>query len=242
MESQRVQMRTDRSLLDSVSESIGRLEKRLGLRDRTTVEEYLDAVRASERRIQRAEQQNSTTPLPEVNQPAGVPDDYEEHVRLLQDLLVLAFRGDVTRVSCMQLSREISGRTYPTIGVPEGHHTVSHHQMDSHNIEQYTKINTYHMSLFARFLEQVRAIPDGDGTLLDHSMFMWAAGMGDGDHHTPYDLPISIVGGGCGTLEGGRHLKYPLHTPFMNCGLSVLDKVGVHLDKIADSTGRLTDL
>ena len=242
VESRRVQMRIDRSLLDSVSESIGRLEKRLGLRDRTTVEEYLDAVRESERRIQRAEQQNSTTPLPEVNQPAGVPDDYEEHVKLLQDLLVLAFRGDVTRVSCMQLSREISGRTYPTIGVPEGHHTVSHHQMDSHNIEQYTKINTYHMSLFARFLEQVRAIPDGDGTLLDHSMFMWAAGMGDGDHHTPYDLPISIVGGGCGTLEGGRHLKYPLHTPFMNCGLSVLDKVGVHLDKIADSTGRLTDL
>ena len=233
------QMRTDRSILDSVSDSLARLERRLGLRDRATVDEYLDAVREIERRIQRAEQHNAATPLPSLEQPTGVPDDYEEHVELMHDLLVLGFQADVTRVSCMQMARELSGRSYPGIGVPEGHHTVSHHQLDQHNIAQYTKINTYHMTLFARLLERMRRTPDGDGTLLDHSILLWGAGMGDGDHHTPYNLPITLAGGGCGTLEGGRHLKYALHTPFMNLGLSLLEKVGVHVDRIADSTGPL---
>ena len=242
VESRLVQMRTDRSILDSVSDGIGRIERRLGLQDRTRVEEYLDSVREIELRIQRAEHSNSTAPLPSLDQPAGIPDDYEEHVTLMQDLLVLAFQADVTRVSCMQIARELSRRTYPQIGVPEGHHTVSHHQLNPHNIEQYTKINTYQMSLFARFLEKMRATPDGDGTLLDHSILLWGAGMGDGDHHTPYDLPITLAGGGCGTLEGGRHLRYALHTPFMNLGLSLLDKVGVHMDSLSDSTGRLTDV
>ena len=242
VEARLAQMETDSSILDSVSDSISRLERRLGLRDRTTVEEYLDAVRGIERRIQRAELDHSSTPLPDLAQPAGVPEDYEEHVTLLQDLLVLAFQADVTRVSCMQMARELSGRAYPGVGVPEGHHTVSHHQLDPHNITQYTKINTYHMSLFSRFLEKMRATPDGDGTLLDHSVFLWGAAMGDGDHHTPYDLPISLVGGGCGTLKGNRHLKYTMHTPFMNMGLSLLDKVGVHLDTLSDSTERLANL
>jgi len=242
VEARMAQMRTDRSLLDSVSDSITGLERRLGLRDRSTVEEYLEAVREIERRIQRAEKNSATTPLPDLAQPSGVPDDYAEHVKIMQDLLVVAFQADITRVSCMQMARELSGRTYPQIGVPEGHHTVSHHQLDAHNTAQYTKINTYHMSLFARFLEKMRATPDGDGTLLDHSLFLWGAAMGDGDHHTPYNLPISLAGGGCGTLEGNRHLNYALHTPFMNMGLSLLDKVGVHLDSLSDSTGRLTDL
>ena len=242
VEARLAQMKTDRSILDSVSDSIGRLERRIGVQDRTTVNEYLDAVREIERRIQKTEQNNAATPLPDLEQPAGVPDDYEEHVKILQDLLVLAFQADVTRVSCMQMARELSGRAYPGIGVPEGHHTVSHHQLDSHNMAQYTKINTYHMSLFARFLEKMRATPDGDGNLLDHSIFLWGAAMGDGDHHTPYDLPISLVGGGCGNLKGNRHLKYAMHTPFMNMGLSLLDKVGVHVDSLSDSTGRLTEL
>ena len=242
VESRLVQMRTDSSILDSVTESIGRLERRLGLRDRSAIDQYLDSVREIERRIQRAERNNSTTPLPALDQPAGVPDDYEEHVTLLHDLLVLAYQSDATRVSCMQMSRELSGRSYPGIGVPEGHHTVSHHQLDGHNIAQYTKINTYHMSLFARLLGKMRNTPDGDGTLLDHSILFWGAGMGDGDQHTPYDLPITLVGGGCGTLKGGRHLKYAMHTPFMNLGLSLLDKVGVHVDSISDSTGRLADV
>ena len=242
IEARLAQMKTDQSILDSVTDSIGRLEQRLGLRDRTTVEEFLDTVRGIEQRIQRTEQNATIAPLPDLDQPAGVPDEYEDHVTLLHDLLVLAYQADVTRVSCMQMSRELSGRSYPEIGVPEGHHTVSHHQLDPHNMEQYTKINTYHMTLFARLLEKLRATPDGDGTLLDHSIMLWGAAMGDGDHHTPYDLPITLVGGGCGTLEGNRHLKYEMHTPFMNMGLSLLDKLDVNLDTLSDSTGRLTEL
>ena len=242
VEARLVQMQTDRSILDSVTESIGRLERRLGLRDRTAVEEYLDAVREIERRIQRTEESNATTPLPLVAQPGGVPQEYDAHVTLLFDLLVLAYQADVTRVSCTQMARELSGRTYPNIGVPEAHHSVSHHQLDPHNIEQYTKINTHQMSLFARLIEKMHSTPDGDGTLLDHTIMLYGTGMGDGDHHTPYNLPVALVGGGCGQLAGGRHMRYDLDTPFMNLGLTLLDKVGVRVDRISDSTGRLADL
>jgi uncharacterized protein DUF1552 len=236
------QMHKDRSLLDSVTESFSRLERRLGVGDRRTVSDYLAAVREVERRIQRAEQNNASSPLPTVEQPAGVPDEYDEHAKLLMDLLMLAYQADITRVSCMQIARESSTRTYPFIGVPEPHHPVSHHQNDPHNIQQKTKIDTYHMSLFARLVEKMAGAADGDGTLLDHTMFLYGAGMGDGDHHTPVDLPVVLAGGGCGRLKGGRHLKYALNTPFMNLGLTLLDKVDVNLPSIADSTGRLADL
>ena len=242
VEARLAQMQTDRSILDSVTESIGRLERRLGLRDRTAVEDYLDSVRQIERRIQRAEANNENTPLPPVAQPSGVPEAYDDHVDLLFDLLVLAYQADVTRVSCTQMARELSGRTYPNIGVPEAHHSVSHHQLNPHNIEQYTKINTHQMSLFARFVEKMHSTQDGDGTLLDHSIILYGTGMGDGDHHTPYNLPVTLVGGGCGQLAGGRHMQYELHTPFMNLGVSLLEKVGVHVDEVTDSTGRLADL
>ena len=234
------QMKTDRSILDSVTQSIQRLEGEIGAQDRATVDEYLQSVREIERRIQRTEQNNSTTPLPQVEQPMGVPDDYDEHVGLLQDMLVLAFRADVTRVSCMQMARETSGRTYPNIGVPEAHHTVSHHQQDPYNIAQYTKISQHQMALFAKLVEKMRNAPDGDGTLLDHVILLHGAGMGDGDHHTPFNLPITLMGGGCGQLAGNRHLVYELHTPFMNLGLTLLEKVGVKVDRISDSTGPLT--
>jgi hypothetical protein len=236
------QMHKDRSLLDSVTESFSRLERRLGVGDRRTVSDYLDAVREVERRIQRAEQNNASSPLPTVEQPAGVPDEYDEHAKLLMDLLMLAYQADITRVSCMQIARESSTRTYPFIGVPEPHHPVSHHQNDPHNIQQKTKIDTYHLSLFARLVEKMAGAADGDGTLLDHTMFLYGAGMGDGDHHTPVDLPVVLAGAGCGRLKGGRHLKYALNTPFMNLGLTLLDKVDVNLPSIADSTGRLADL
>ncbi len=242
VEARLAQMQTDRSILDSVTESIGRLERRLGLRDRTAVEDYLDSVRQIERRIQRAEANNENTPLPPVAQPSGVPEAYDDHVDLLFDLLVLAYQADVTRVSCTQMARELSGRTYPNIGVPEAHHSVSHHQLNPHNIEQYTKINTHQMSLFARFVEKMHSTQDGDGTLLDHSIILYGTGMGDGDHHTPYNLPVTLVGGGCGQLAGGRHVQYALHTPFMNLGVTLLEKVGVHVDQVTDSTGRLADL
>ena len=236
------QMRRDRSILDAVTESFGRLEKRLGASDRRAVSDYLDAVREVERRIQKAEDNNANAPLPTVVQPAGVPDEYDEHAKLLLDLLLLGYRADITRVSCMQLARESSGRTYPWIGVPEPHHPVSHHQNDPHNIQQKTKIDAYHMSLFAGLIEKMSKTEDGDGSLLDHSIMVYGAGMGDGDHHTPVDLPVVLAGGGAGQLKGGRHLRYDLNTPFMNLGLTLLDKVGVHVDAIADSTGRLTDL
>ena len=203
-------MRKDRSILDATTESLRRLERRLGIGDRTRVGEYLDTVRDVERRIRRAEQNNASTPLPELVQPAGVPDGYGEHLSLLYDLLALAWQADVTRVSCTQVAREQSGRTYPEIGVPEAHHTVSHHQTDPHNVAQYTRINVFQLSLFAKLVEKLRATPDGDGTLLDHCILVYGCGMGDGDHHTPFDLPVALVGGGAGWLAGNRHLKYPL--------------------------------
>lgn len=236
------QMRKDRSILDSVTESFTRLEKRLGVSDRRAVSNYLDAVREVEQRIQKAEANNANAPLPTVVQPAGVPEEYDEHAKLLLDLLMLGYQADITRVSCTQIARESSTRTYPWIGVPEPHHPVSHHQNDPHNIQQKTKIDAYHMSLFARLVEKMSETQDGDGTLLDHTILVYGAGMGDGDHHTPVDLPVVLVGGGAGQLKGGRHLQYEMNTPFMNLGVTLLDKLGVHVDSIADSTGRLADL
>lgn len=236
------QMQTDRSILDSVTENITRLEQKLGLSDRMAVDEYLNAVREIERRIQRSQLNNASTPLPSVAQPAGVPEEYEQHVEMLFEMLALAYQADVTRVSCFQMARELSGRTYPNIGVPEAHHSVSHHQLNPHNIQQYTRINKHQVSLFSKLIERMHNTPDGDGSLLDHSIMLYGTGMGDGDHHTPYNLPVILVGGGCGQLAGGRHMKYEMDTPFMNLGVTLLDKVGVHVDQIADSTGRLTDL
>ena len=242
VEARLAQMQTDRSILDSVTDSINQLERKLGPSDRVMMEEYLDAVREVERRIQRTVQNKASGPLPTAQQPAGVPDTYEEHVDTLFEMLVLAYQADITRVSCFQMARELSGRTYPHIGVPEGHHTVSHHQLNPHNIEQYTKINIHQVSLFSKLIDRMHNTPDGDGSLLDHSIMMYGTGMGDGDHHTPYNLPVILVGGGSGKMKGGRHIKYAMHTPFMNLGLTLLDKVGVQVDSISDSTGLLTNL
>ena len=242
VEARLAQMQADRSILDSVTDSINQLERKLGPSDRVMMEEYLDAVREIERRIQRTVQNNASGPLPTAQQPAGLPDTYEEHVDTLFEMLVLAYQADITRVSCFQMARELSGRTYPNIGVPEGHHTVSHHQLNPHNIEQYTKINIHQVSLFSKLIERMHNTPDGDGSLLDHSIMMYGTGMGDGDHHTPYDLPVILVGGGSGQMKGGRHIRYAMHTPFMNLGLTLLDKVGVQVDSISDSTGLLTNL
>ena len=242
VEARLAQMQTDRSILDSVTDSINQLERKLGPSDRVVMEEYLNAVREIERRIQRTVQNNASGPLPTAQQPAGVPDTYEEHVDTLFEMLVLAYQADITRVSCFQMARELSGRTYPNIGVPEGHHTVSHHQLNPHNIEQYTKINIHQVSLFSKLIDRMHNTPDGDGSLLDHSIMMYGTGMGDGDHHTPYDLPVILVGGGSGQMKGGQHIRYAMHTPFMNLGLTLLDKVGVKVDSISDSTGLLTTL
>jgi hypothetical protein len=233
-------MHKDRSILDSVTESMRRLQRQLGVSDQRMVTEYLDSVREIEQRIQRAETTNATRPLPAMEAPTGVPDDYDEHMKILMDLLVLAYQGDITRVSCLQYSREQSFRNYPNLGVPEAHHAVSHHQHDPHAVEQYTKISTYEIALFARFVEKLRTTPDGEGTLLDHSIMVWGGGMGDGDTHAPMNLPIVIGGRGRGTIKTGRHVVYPMDTPFMNLGLTLLDRVGAQVpERIGDSTGQL---
>ena len=238
-------MRTSRSILDAVLGDWDRLQRRIGPSDRVVVGDYLDSVREVEQRIQRTEERNAQSEMPEVDQPPGVPDSYDDHVRLLLDLLLLAYQADITRVNCTQLARETSYRTYPEIGVPEAHHTVSHHmQGQADLVKQNTKINHYHISLFRYLAEKMQNTPDGDGTLLDHAILMHGSGLGDGDKHTPVNLAVTLVGGGCGTLAGGRHLVYPMNTPAMNLGLSLLDKVGVDVTSLAlaDSTGPLAEL
>ena len=242
LEARLEQMQADRSILDWVAGDMKRLQGRLGPADRLVVDEYLDAVRDVERRIQRAERHSATTPMPDAAQPLGIPESFEEHARLMVDLQFLALQADVTRVISFQTSREQGGRQFPFIGVSESHHETSHHGGDPYKIAQNTKINAYFMQLFGSLAERMRATPDGDGTLLDHAMLFWGSALGSGDLHSPHDLPVALVGGGCGKLKGGRYLSYPLDTPFMNLGLSLLDKVGVELESVGDSTGRLANL
>lgn len=236
------ELANDRSILDSVSEEMMRLQRRLGVDDQGTVNDYLSAIRDVELRMQKIAKQQQNAVIAEFAQPAGIPDDFETHVKLLFDMLWLAYQGDITRVSCTQIGRENSGRSYPWIGVNSGHHGLTHHGNDPQKIEQQVKIDTYHMSLFRDFIEKMRDTPDGDGSLLDHSILVYGGGLGDGNIHSFSNLPVVVAGGGAGQLRGGRHLKYKLDTPFMNAGLTLLDKVGVHLDSIGDSTGRLANL
>jgi hypothetical protein len=235
-------LKQDRSVLDLAMEDMARLTRKLGPRDRSTVDEYLTAVRDVEDRIQRAEKQTGESSAAVPEQPVGIPDSFDEHAKLMFDLNFLAYQADVTRVTAFQISRELSGRAYPWIGVPEGHHTVSHHQLDPEKIAKESKINAYHMSLFARLIEKMKNTPDGDGSLLDHAILMYGTGMGDSDHHTPVNIPVVLAGGGCGNLTGGRHLEYPDPTPLTNLGLTILRKVGVDAKPFADSTGTLGDL
>jgi hypothetical protein len=238
----RAELGQDRSILDAVSEDLARLQARLGPGDRTTISEYLDAVRAVERRIQLTERRNGESPERSAK-PLGIPESYEEHTRLMFDLLVLGFRADVTRVSTFQYGRELSLRSYPWIGVSEAHHGVSHHGGNPESQAQYVKINAYHVQLFAAFLESMRSTPDGDGSLLDHAILLFGAGMSDGDLHSPLDLPVVLAGGGGGRLRGNRHLRYELDTGarFSNLLVTLLDKVGVPGQHIGDSTGRLPE-
>ena len=236
------EMRRNRSILDAMKEDMVRLQRTLGPRDRTTVDEYLGAVRDVEQRLQKTANRTSPTSAPAIDAPLGIPDSYDDHARLLLDLQLLAFRADITRVVTFQIARELSTRSYPDIGVPEAHHDISHYANNPEKMAKNTKINAYHMGLFAHLVEKMHRAPDGDGSLLDHSMMVYGSGMGDGNLHRHHDLPIVVVGGCCGQLEGGRHLRYPNDTPMMNLGLSLLDKIGVELEKVGDSTGRLASL
>ena len=233
--------RKDQSILDSVTEKVATLERGLGPNDRVRMNEYLDAVRDIERRIQKAEEQ-SDRELPEVDQPAGIPATYEEHAKLMFDLQVLAYQTDLTRVITFMLSRELSGRPYPEIGVPDSHHPTSHHRNDPTLYAKITKINLYHTTLFAYYLEKLRATQDGDGSLLDNMMVLYGAGMADSNRHENKGLPLLLVGGGSGQLGQGQHITFGDNTPATNLHLTILDKMGVPVDKMSNSTGTLAPL
>jgi hypothetical protein len=233
-----VRIQQNRSILDSVTQKIAGLARQLGPGDGTKLNEYLEAVRDVERRIQNAERQPDAD-LPVVPRPAGVPATFKEHARMMFDLQVLAYQCDLTRVITFMLGRELTGRVYPEIGIPDSHHPLSHHKNDPAIIAKLAKINVYHATLFAEYLEKLRSTPDGDGSLLDHMMIMYGAGMSNSNEHAPDHLPLLLVGGGSGQLTGGLHLVFPTDTPVSNLHLTVLDKLGVAVDKLGYSTEKL---
>jgi hypothetical protein len=232
----------DRSILDSFVRQANDLQKKVGAHDKNTLNDYMESVREIERRIQRTgfEQTNPDVTIPES--PAGIPYSYEDHLKLMYDLLVLAFQANITRVITFMVAREISNRTYPQVGVPDGHHAISHHQNRAEKMDKNVKIQTYHMTLFAQFIEKMKATRDGDGSLLDHSVLLYGSNMSNSNAHNHFPLPNLVLGGASGRLKGNRHLKYPDHTPMTNLLLSVLDKGGVDVDMLGDSTGKMAEL
>jgi hypothetical protein len=229
-------VRKDRSILDSVLEETADLRRGLGPGDQTKVAGYLEAIRDVERRIQKAEEQ-SDRELPVIVQPTGIPETFEEHIKLMFDLQVLAYQVDLTRVITFMTAREISNRSYPAIGVREAHHALSHHGGDPEKIAKKTKIDTYHVRMFADFLERLRSTPDGDGTLLDHSLIIYGSGLSNGNIHAHDDLPILVAGAGSGQIKGGRHIRNPRGTPLSNLHVTVLQKLGIPTERVGDSTG-----
>ena len=234
-------LKQDRSLLDSVNDRVGQLQRKLGTADNRKMDDYLTALRDVERRIQKAEEQSSKE-LPDVPQPAGIPDGFVDHVRLLYDLQLLAYQSDLTRVITFMYGREQTGRPYPQIGVPEGHHPLTHHQNDPVKMEKCTRIQRHHIELFTEYLVKLRNTPDGDGSLLDHVILLFGSGISNSDRHTHGPLPTFVVGGGSGTLKGGRHLIYPEHTPLTNLQLTLLNKLGVPAETLGDSNGQFKEL
>ncbi len=235
-------LRRRASLLDSVTEEMKRFKLQLGVNDRGKVDDYFQSIREVERRIQRAEASVDENPLPDLDRPVGVPAAYADHARLMFDLQLLAFQGDITRVISFQLAREASTRTYPEIGVPEPHHPISHHGNNPDKLAKVAKINRFHVSLFAEFLQKMAATPEGNGSLLDHSLYLYGSGMGDPDAHDHTDLPIIVAGGAAGNVQGGRHVTYEKHTPMANLHLTLLNKAGVEMDSFADSNGTADEL
>jgi hypothetical protein len=232
----------DRSILDSLVQEVSGFNKRLGPADRAKLTQYLDAIRDLERRIQKAEAQSGKE-LPPMDRPSGgIPSTFAEHARMMFDLQVLAYQTDMTRVVTFLMSREVSPRPYPEIGVPDAHHGLSHHQHRAEQMAKCQKINHYHMEQFAYFLEKMKSTPDGDGTLLDNTTIIYGSGISDSNDHLHTNLPIVIAGGGSGKLKGGRHIKMTEDTPLANLHLTLLDKLGVPMESLGDSTGELAQL
>ena len=228
------------SLLDVVTGDIARLKNTLGAADQAKVSQYLDTVREVERRIQKAESETEHGNARDLDRPLGVPAYYADHAKLMFDLQILAFQADATRVVSFQLARETSNRTYPEIGVTEAHHPLTHNGGDPEKLAKVAKINEFHISLFAYFLDKMKSTPDGDGSLLDHTMYLYGSGMGNGDKHDHVNMPI-LVAGGPGH-KGGRHIQYKEAAPLANVHLTLLDKAGVHVDNFADSKGKVPEL
>ncbi|MCP5519171.1 MAG: DUF1552 domain-containing protein [Verrucomicrobiales bacterium] len=229
-----------KSILDLVLEDARRLQSGLGYTDRRKLDEYLTAVRELEQRIERAE--HFARALPEVEKPTGIPDTYQDHLRILFDLLTLAFQTDTTRIASFMLAHDGSNRPYPWLGVPEGHHDLSHHGNDEAKKEKIAKINRFHLEQFAHFIGKLKSVPEGDGTLLDNCMIVYGGAISDGNRHNHDDLPVLLAGGGRGTIQTGRHVRYPRNTPMANLFLSLLDRMDAPVDRFGDSTGRLNGL
>jgi hypothetical protein len=230
-----------KSILDLVLDDARRLKGQVGPTDSRKLDEYLSGVREIERRVELVER-DVEAKAGGLSMPGGVPKDYQEHIRLLADLMVLAFQGDLTRVSTFMLANEGSNRSYPFIEVREGHHDLSHHGGDAEKQSKLQKINRFHLSQFAYFLGKLKSIPEGDGTLLDHSMIVYGSCISDGNRHNHDELPVLLAGGGAGTLKTGRHVRYRRNTPLNNLYLSLLDRIDAEADTLGDSTGRLHSL
>jgi hypothetical protein len=231
-------LRQHKSILDSVAEKLASLRKDLGGQDQTKIDEYTEAVRDVERRIEKAEQQTDLE-LPSLVQPQGAPPVFEDHLALMLDLQLLALRSDLTRVISFMIGKEQSARPYPQIGVPEAHHPLSHHNDIPELIAHMSKINRYHAELFSTYLAKLRATPDGDGSLLDHMTILYGSGISNSTRHSGDNLPILVMGGGAGTLKGGRHLAYTDKPTMANLLVTLMDKMGVPVEKVGGSTGKL---
>ena len=238
----RAALRDRASLLDSFNSDIAKLKGRLGNPDRVRLDQYLDSVRQIEREIERAEKAVADNKTPDMDRPVGVPAAFADHAKLMFDLQVLAFQANITRVVTFQLTREESNRTYPEIGVADPHHPTSHHGNDPEKLAKLAKINTFHMSLFADFLQKLKATPDGDGSLLDHTVYVYGSGMGNSSLHDHERLPMLVAGGAATGLKGNRHIRYEKGMDLANLHLTLLDRVGVHLDAFGDSTGEIQQL
>lgn len=230
----------NKSVLDFVLEDAKSLQRELGYTDRQKLDEYMSSVRDIERRLSGADK--VAREMPDYTRPTGIPDSYREHIRLMYDLLVLAFQTDTTRISTFLLAHDGSNRSFPDIGVPDGHHGISHHQGDREKLEKIARIDEFYSEQFAYFLERLRSVKEGDGTLLDNSMIVFGAGISDPDRHNHDDLPVILAGGGCGTLQKGRHLRLREDVPMCNLYLSLMDRAGVAIDRFGDSTGRLESI
>jgi hypothetical protein len=240
-EERRRRIETQRSILDAITDQVGRLQGGLGSRDRNRVAEYLDTVREIERRIAFSEKQASDNVDVPVT-PRGIPDEFVEHTKLMFDLMTIAFQADITRISTFMMAREVSYRTFPMLDISEAFHPASHHQNNPERLAQLTRIQTFHVELWSSLLEKLRATPDGDGNLLDHSLILYGGAMSNSNVHNHAPLPIVVAGGALGTMKGGRHLMYPENTPMANLLLTILNKAGIPQDSVGDSTGTLSDV